>query len=157
LNKIFDNIARLEYDPEVHNQPIKGMQSAEGEQVEFKRPTPIPTKNVAVEVWMEAVKEEMISTLGKLFKAAHTELEREMVGRTEWVLKHVGQVVSVISLVSWTSEVENAIADMEEMRYAKPLVELHQMQIEKLTQLVSLIRNPHLESVKRKILSALIT
>ena len=94
-------------------------------------------------------------TVNRLIKEASKELNRDQINKLEWVLKHCGQAVNVVSKIKWTEMVEEAMAETEEDSVA--VSNLAKVLNENLGKLVDLIRTPSITNVKRKILVSLIT
>lgn len=97
----------------------------------------------------------MKNTLSKLIKDASKDLGKNNTNRFEWVLKHCGQAVTVVSKIKWTETVEEALIETEEDSLA--VSTLAKTLNEDLARLVDLIRNPTITDIKRKILVSLIT
>ncbi|KEG14252.1 putative dynein heavy chain [Trypanosoma grayi] len=101
--KMFDNCARLLFKSE-EDETICGVESQEGERVDFDRP--VPTEGLPVEEWLLSVLEESHSTLHDFLKAGVYYYPR--MNRLEWVKKYHGMVTLTGAKVWWTFEVEDA-------------------------------------------------
>ena len=159
LNKLFDNINRLTQtvlqEGELQDDlNLAGMISSEGEEVQFSKP--IKTRMMkGVEEWLGVVRKEMKTTIRRAIREALKELNKEQINRIDWILKHCGQAVNVVSKLKWTENVEEAITEMEDD--SSSMYQLSKALKDDLSQLVDLIRKPDITSTKRKILVSLIT
>ncbi|CRK99186.1 CLUMA_CG012500, isoform A [Clunio marinus] len=105
LKKCFEGISALNFD---NNGEIIAIVSAEGEIVQITRKINPANANGLVEKWLKDVETIMIESVKEqIFKASETYFHEI---RSEWVLKWPGQVVSCVSCMSWTQEVEESIA-----------------------------------------------
>ena len=157
LNKCFDNINSLfisgDEKTSRDDDDVHGMVSTEGETVNFIKQ--VKKHNMGVELWLGNLRKEMKLTVNRLIKEASKELNRDQINKLEWVLKHCGQAVNVVSKIKWTEMVEEAMAETEEDSVA--VSNLAKVLNENLGKLVDLIRTPSITNVKRKILVSLIT
>lgn len=94
-----------------------GMISQDGESVDFVKPVKI-TSQKGVEGWLKDVENAMVEAIKRRIKDADSDLKKDNTERTEWVLRHCGQAIAVVSLLDWTEQVETAIQDMEEDPFA---------------------------------------
>lgn len=69
-----------------------------------------------VEQWLKSLKTNIKHTVHSLIKHALLELNKisEPQAKQDWVQKHCGQAVNVVSKIKWTQVVEEALDDMEE-------------------------------------------
>jgi len=146
LRKCFDNLFRLEIN---EHMDVVAMFSSEGERVPFYRPTKAKEN---VEVWLDGVQNNMRETLFRAMKAGLQDFDQT--DRKEWVLKHYGQVVATVAQIMWCTVSEAAISDMQ--NNPNSLVEWYEENLANIQQLTELVRGK-LESVKRKIIVALVT
>lgn len=65
-------------------------------------------------MWLGGLRKEMKITINKLIKEASKELTKDQIVKIEWVLKHCGQAVTVVSKIKWTEMVEEALCETEE-------------------------------------------
>jgi hypothetical protein len=74
--------------------------SAEGEKIEIKS----VKRTQAVEQWLKILKSNIKSSVHSLIKQALSELNKigDLSARQDWVLKHCGQAVNVVSKIKWT-------------------------------------------------------
>ena len=56
----------------------------------------------------------MVETLKRRIREGLADLNKEATIRNEWVLRHCGQAIAVVSMLSFTEQVEIAITEMEE-------------------------------------------
>ena len=154
LNKIFENIMKLELGKGNASNQIHKMISGEGEQVEFTSSVKIKTED-KIETTLKNIEDKMIETIKKKINTTHSGYNFENPERDQWVLKEIGQVITTVSQIIWTEITENYIEGMQETRYTA-LDDLKEMIVGQLDELTSLIRGK-LEKVKRKILISLIT
>eukprot|EP01022_Parablepharisma_sp_SALTPOND_P016111 TRINITY_DN2328_c0_g1_i1.p1 TRINITY_DN2328_c0_g1~~TRINITY_DN2328_c0_g1_i1.p1 ORF type:complete len:2092 (+),score=299.17 TRINITY_DN2328_c0_g1_i1:7740-14015(+) len=146
LRKCFDNLAKLE----IHeNMDIVAMFSSEGERVPFYRPSKAKEN---VEVWLDAVQNNMRDTLFRAMKVGLQDYD--LTDRKDWVLKHYGQVVATVAQIMWCTATEASIAEMPTDPNA--LLEWYEENVAQIQQLTELVRGK-LDPVKRKIIVALVT
>nr|XP_023655546.1 dynein heavy chain 1, axonemal [Paramormyrops kingsleyae] len=141
LRKCFENIARLQFQPDLQ---ITHMYSAEGEEVRLSVPV-WPSGNV--EDWLREVERAMKATLRDNIERSLQDYPEKT--RTEWVLHWPGQVVIAGCQTFWTTEVSRALelGDLASRLYP-------QLQTQ-LGDLVMLVRG-QLSKMQRSVLSALI-
>lgn len=155
LNKIFENIMRLELGVDKASNQILKMISAEGEKVTFSSSVKIKPDE-KVEATLKEIEDKMYETIRKRINVSHSEYDVLSTERQEWVLAdEIGQVILTVSQIIWTELCETYIDGMIETRYTA-LEDLLDMVVKQLTELTSLIRGK-LDPVKRKILISLIT
>ena len=77
------------------------MISQDGEVVEFTPPLKLGQQK-GVEGWLKEIRDRMIETVKKRIREALKE-EKETSARQEWLLKHIGQAIAVVSMISWTT------------------------------------------------------
>ena len=83
------------------------MISPEGERVKFI--TPVNARS-NVESWLLSLQKEMVETLKKSLRDGLKDFVNGIQKtRKDWILKHKGQVVTVVSQVLWTLDTEDAI------------------------------------------------
>jgi dynein heavy chain len=100
--KMYDNVSKLNFGTGKYEKFILGMTSAEGESLDFKRPTPIDGR---VEEWMGAVEGEMKKSNRTIHKEAvfyYGSLDRLI-----WLKQYLGMVGVTASQVWWSWEVED--------------------------------------------------
>ena len=115
LRKVFENIARLNFD---ENKHILGMSSVEKEYIPFEEFKVIPTHK-PVEKWMKEVEISMQKSVRRFM--LHAIAEYPKTPRTKWIMEHPGQCVLGGSQTFWTSEVEAAIQEQTLEAYLEKL------------------------------------
>lgn len=145
LNKCFDAIENIEFDD---RRRIVAFLSKQGERVQLVRPINVEEgdKKGNVEKWLKELEGNMKNTLRKLTTDAIKDLNRE---RTEWLMRWPGQIVLMVNLIRWTSNVEQAIQD-------KTLQRFQALSKEELARVVDLVRG-EIGATQRITLSALVT
>ena len=114
LRKVFENIAKLEFDEE---KKIQAMFSVENEKVEFSQEVDPNMKQV--EDWMGDVERAMMLSVKE--KLLFSIKDYKTQNRNEWILKHPGQCVLNGSQVHWTSETEESITNNTIIEYYEKL------------------------------------
>ncbi|ORX45970.1 hypothetical protein BCR36DRAFT_332447 [Piromyces finnis] len=107
--KMFDNILKLIFGTGKYEGYVVGMQSSEGEVMNFRKPTPTEDN---VENWMVLVQEEMKRTNRLIHKEAifyYTEMNRN-----DWIHSYQGMVILAGSQVWWTWEVEDVFKKIKQ-------------------------------------------
>ncbi|KAJ0060498.1 hypothetical protein NL108_014189, partial [Boleophthalmus pectinirostris] len=136
LSKLFDNIAKMEFEVDEQGSPSKralGMFSKEGEYVPFKQPCDCTGQ---VEVWLNTVLETMRSTVRHQMTEAVTAYEDKP--REQWLFDYPAQVALTGTQIWWASDVGIAFARLEE-GYDSSLKEYHKKQVTQLNTLISLL------------------
>jgi dynein heavy chain, axonemal len=100
--KMYDNVLKLNFGTGKYEKFIVGMTSADGESLDFKRPTPIEGR---VEEWMGAVEVEMKKSNRTIHKEAV--FYYGSVDRLVWLQTYLGMVGLTSSQIWWTWEVED--------------------------------------------------
>lgn len=114
LKKLFEGIHFLEFD---NNQEAVSMISAEKEVVPFTRKINPNASNGLVEKWLKEVLVIMFDSMKAQLRIGYDKYLT--VPRGQWVLNHPGQVVLGVSSITWTEEVEDAIAKSTVLEYKK--------------------------------------
>uniref|UniRef100_A0A3Q3IZZ6 Dynein, axonemal, heavy chain 1 n=1 Tax=Monopterus albus TaxID=43700 RepID=A0A3Q3IZZ6_MONAL len=141
LRKCFENIARLQFQSDLH---ITHMHSGDGEEVKLFLPV-WPSGNV--EDWLRDVEKSMKATVRDNIDRSLKDYPTQP--RVEWVLSWPGQVVIAGCQAFWTAEVSAAL---EQGDLANCLYPQLQTQLDDLVQLV----RRGLSKMQRAVLSALI-
>merc|ERR1719399_105036 len=102
MGKAFEGIQSVRFDS--GNTIIESMISAEGEEVEFKRPVDVnkPGNKGAVERWLVEVEDTMMDSLRIVIKESNENYQE--IERHQWCLMWPGQVVLITSCYYWTIE-----------------------------------------------------
>jgi dynein heavy chain len=128
------------------------MISPEGERVKFI--TPVNARS-NVENWLLSLQKEMVETLRKsLREGLKNFVNGAQKTRKDWILKHKGQVVTVVSQILWTLDTEDAIK--EQPTKGDSLAVWYNHGLKQLQVLTEMVRG-ELTELSRKILVALIT
>ncbi|RKP21444.1 hypothetical protein ROZALSC1DRAFT_11414, partial [Rozella allomycis CSF55] len=101
--KMFDNVLKLQFGTGRNEKNVVGMQSTEGEVLEFVQPVPAVGR---VEEWMTSVQNEMKRTNRLIHKEAiyyYVTMDRK-----DWLYKYQGMVGLAGSQVWWTFGVEDS-------------------------------------------------
>jgi dynein heavy chain len=108
MDKCFEGIARVKFS---EKDEIYGMISAEGEEVDLKKPVDVHAgdKKGNVEKWMLEIEGSMRMTLRQLTSDALHEFYK--IKRTTWVKNWPGQIVLAADQIDWTKCVEQAIGE----------------------------------------------
>lgn len=143
--KMYDNVLGLNFGTGKYERFVVGMISAEGESLDFKRPTPIEGR---VEEWMGAVELEM--------KKSNRTIHKEAVfyyggiDRLQWLRQYLGMVGVTCSQIWWTWEVEDVFRKIKSgnklamKKYSKTLGD-------QLEQLVITVRSDLKSNDRKKI------
>jgi hypothetical protein len=68
-----------------------------------------------VEQWLDLLQKSMVEVLMNQIRDGIADLaDPKYKVRNNWVLGHIGQVVSVVSHISWCNATESTIDDMED-------------------------------------------
>lgn len=101
LNKIFENIMKLELGEGLNSNQILKMISAEGEEVAFVSSVKIKADE-KVEYTLKEIEEKMYETIRKRINVTHSNYDVVNTERKEWVFSEIGQVVTTVSQIIWT-------------------------------------------------------
>ena len=155
LRKCFENIYKLDIGMDAKpGSIINAMISAEGEKVPFNQRQPLVIKGY-VENWLDSLQKSMFDVMTRLIKQGLDDFMNNVEkDRNTWVLKSFGQVVAVVSQITWCLSAEDAINDLQIKPTAiQEFYDLNLMQLEQLTELVK----GNITNLQRKIVVALIT
>lgn len=137
LPKLFDNIARLEFQKSDGPEPSKiavGMYSKEDEYVPFGTPCECTG---AVEFWLNRLIDTMRKTLRELLGESVVTYEEKP--RDQWIFDYPAQVTLAGTQVWWATEVNAAFGRLEE-GYENALKDYYKKQCAQLTNLITLIQ-----------------
>ncbi|TPX33478.1 hypothetical protein SmJEL517_g03633 [Synchytrium microbalum] len=137
LPKLFDNIARLQFEKMEGGDPSKiaiGMYSKEDEYVPFVTPCEC---SGPVEVWLNRLVDVMRKTLKHMLGEAVTGYEEKP--REQWIFDHPAQITLAGTQIWWTTEVNVAFGRLEE-GYENSLKDYYKKQCNQLTSLITLIQ-----------------
>lgn len=155
LPKLFDSIARLEFEPIPSGQPnagepsttALGMYSKEDEYVEFVKPCECTGP---VETWLNKLVAEMRNTLRQNLGDAVQAYEEKP--REQWIFDHAAQITLTGNLIWWTTEVNAAFSRLEE-GYENSMKDYYKKQCNQLTSLITLIQGDLSKSDRMKIMT----
>jgi dynein heavy chain len=150
LPKLFDSIARLEFEKDANGVATKnaiGMYSLQDEYVEFSEPCDC---RGAVENWLNQLIKSMRDTLrSKLGESVATYEEKP---REQWIFDFPAQIVLAGSQIWWTTEVNAAFSRLEE-GYENSLKDYYKKQVNQLTALIQLIQGDLKKGDRQMIMS----
>ncbi|RLV89556.1 hypothetical protein DV515_00014816, partial [Chloebia gouldiae] len=136
LSKLFDNLARLEFQVDSEQKKTKvglGMYSREEEYVQFSAPCDCSGQ---VEVWLGRLLDTMRATVRDGMSTAVAAYEDKP--RDQWLFDHPAQVALCCTQIWWTAEVGMAFSRMKE-GYEKAMREYHKKQVAQLNTLVTML------------------
>lgn len=136
LPKLFDNIARLEFETQGNDQTKTaiGMYSKEDEYVPFTKPCECTGP---VEVWLNRLVDTMRNTLRSLLGDAVVTYEEKP--REQWIFDYPAQITLAGTQIWWTTEVNVAFNRLEE-GYENSMKDYYKKQCNQLTNLITLIQ-----------------
>ncbi|NXH09440.1 DYH9 protein, partial [Bucco capensis] len=150
LAKLFDNLAKMEFQLDSEQKPTKvalGMYSREEEYVSFSEACDC---NGQVEVWLNHVLDSMRATVrDELMEAVMTYEEKP---REQWLFDYPAQVALTCTQIWWTTEVGIAFSRLEE-GYENALKEYHKKQVSQLNSLVSMLLGQLSQGHRQKIMT----
>ncbi|XP_033840356.1 dynein heavy chain 9, axonemal isoform X2 [Periophthalmus magnuspinnatus] len=136
LSKLFDNIAKMEFEVDKQGNPSKtalGMLSKEGEYVAFNQTCDCSGQ---VEVWLNTVLDTMRFTVQ--YQMSEAVMAYEDKPREQWLFDYPAQVALVGTQIWWALDVGIAFARLE-VGYDSALKEYHKKQVTQLNTLISLL------------------
>jgi len=136
LAKLFDNMAKLEFEMDGENNPTKvavGMYSKESEYVQFDKTCDCVGQ---VEVWLNRLMETMRSTVRDRITEGMVTYEEKP--RESWIFDYPAQVSLLGTQIWWTTEVNIAFSRLEE-GYENSMKDYYKKQINQLNTLIGLL------------------
>ncbi|KAM8815016.1 dynein axonemal heavy chain 9 [Rhynchonycteris naso] len=136
LPKLFDNLARMQFQPDTSEAPSKislGMFSKEDEYVAFHTPCDCSGQ---VEIWLNHVLAHMKATVRREMMEGVTAYEEKP--REQWLFDYPAQVALTCTQIWWTTEVSIAFARLEE-GYEHAMKDYYKKQVAQLKTLISLL------------------
>jgi dynein heavy chain len=130
LPKLFDGIHTLEFAPE--GSDIVAMCSVEGERILLVKCQALG----AIEVWLTGVEKSMKLSLHRVFKEGRGEFDS--VPREDWLQKHPAQVISVITQINFSKQVEEALSKSDPLEGLKDLLSKQEANLSQLADIVRL-------------------
>ncbi|XP_068007753.1 dynein axonemal heavy chain 9 [Melanerpes formicivorus] len=150
LPKLFDSLAKLEFQLDSEQKPAKvglGMHSGEEEYVSFSQPCDCSGQ---VEVWLNHVLDSMRATVrAQMAEAVMTYEEKP---REQWLFDYPAQVALTCSQIWWTTEVGIAFSRVEE-GYENAMKEYHKKQVAQLNTLVTMLLGQLSKGDRQKIMT----
>ncbi|KFV69246.1 Dynein beta chain, ciliary, partial [Dryobates pubescens] len=150
LPKLFDSLARLEFQLDSEQKPTKvglGMHSGEEEYVSFSQPCDCSGQ---VEVWLNHVLDSMRATVRA--QMAEAVMAYEEKPREQWLFDYPAQVALTCSQIWWTTEVGIAFSRVEE-GYENAMKEYHKKQVAQLNSLVTMLLGQLSKGDRQKIMT----
>ncbi|XP_067914454.1 dynein axonemal heavy chain 17-like [Heterodontus francisci] len=136
LSKLFDNMAKLKFQMDADNNPMKvglGMYSKENEYVPFDKPCDCTGQ---VEIWLNRLLERMCATLRH--EIAEAVMAYEEKPREQWIFEYPAQVVLTGTQIVWNGEVSSTFGKLEE-GYENAMKEYLKKQVIQLNSLITLL------------------
>uniref|UniRef100_A0A6I8PBB0 Dynein axonemal heavy chain 17 n=1 Tax=Ornithorhynchus anatinus TaxID=9258 RepID=A0A6I8PBB0_ORNAN len=150
LSKLFDNVARVQFQTEAGQDPPRtgqGMYSGEGEYVAFGEPCDCSGQ---VEVWLNRLLEHMKATVRHELEEGVTAYEEKP--RDQWLFDYPAQVTLTCSQIWWSTEVGIAFARMEE-GYENAMKDYWRKQVAQLNALIVLLLSPLSPGDRQKVMT----
>ncbi|XP_033341681.2 dynein heavy chain at 93AB [Megalopta genalis] len=150
LTKLFDSMARLEFDDSADNLPrrVLGMFAKDGEYVEFANCE--MTCEGAVEAWLNGLQRAMRVTIRHYFSEAVVAYEEKP--REQWLFDYPAQVSLCGTQIWWTTEVNIAFSRLEE-GYDNSLKDYLKKQISQLSILIALLIGELTKQERQKVMT----
>ncbi|XP_066120408.1 dynein axonemal heavy chain 9 [Saccopteryx bilineata] len=154
LPKLFDNVAKMQFQPDASGAPSKislGMFSKEDEYVAFHTPCDCSGQ---VEIWLNHVLAQMKATVRQEMTegvAAYEEKPRE-----QWLFDYPAQVALTCTQIWWTTEVSIAFARLEE-GYERAMKDYYKKQVAQLQTLITLLIGQLSKGDRQKIMTVCTT
>ncbi|XP_059524579.1 dynein axonemal heavy chain 9 [Myotis daubentonii] len=136
LSKLFDNMARMQFQLDASEQPTKislGMYSKEEEYVAFSEPCSCSGQ---VETWLNHVLVHMKATVRHEMTDGVTAYEEKP--REQWLFDYPAQVALTCTQIWWTTEVGMAFARLEE-GYESAMKDYYKKQVAQLKALITML------------------
>ncbi|XP_073737597.1 dynein axonemal heavy chain 9 [Callorhinus ursinus] len=136
LSKLFDNMAKMQFQPDAGEPPTKislGMYSKEGEYVAFSEPCDCSGQ---VEIWLNRVLAHMRATVRHGLTEGVVAYEEKP--REQWLFDCPAQVALTCTQIWWTTEVGIAFARLEE-GYENAMKDYYKKQVAQLKTLITML------------------
>ncbi|XP_043570859.1 dynein axonemal heavy chain 17-like [Chiloscyllium plagiosum] len=136
LSKLFDNMAKLKFQLDADNNPMKvgiGMYSKEQEYVPFDKPCDCSGQ---VEIWLNRLLDRMCATLRHEIAEAVVAYEEKP--REQWIFEYPAQIALTGTQIVWNGEVSSTFAKLEE-GYENAMKDYLKKQISQLNSLITLL------------------
>ncbi|XP_067860662.1 dynein axonemal heavy chain 17-like [Heptranchias perlo] len=136
LSKLFDNMAKLKFEMDADNKPMKvgiGMYSKEDEYVPFDKACDCTGQ---VEVWLNRLLDRMCATLRH--EIAEAVMAYEEKPREQWIFEYPAQVALTGTQIVWNGEVSSTFGKLEE-GYENAMKDYLKKQVSQLNSLITLL------------------
>ncbi|XP_022380343.1 dynein heavy chain 9, axonemal [Enhydra lutris kenyoni] len=150
LSKLFDNMAKMQFQLDAGEQPTKislGMYSKEGEYVAFSEPCDCSGQ---VEIWLNRVLAHMRATVRHSMTEGVVAYEEKP--REQWLLDYPAQVALTCTQIWWTTEVGIAFARLEE-GYENAMKDYYKKQVAQLKTLITMLVGQLSKGDRQKIMT----
>ncbi|XP_037664378.1 dynein heavy chain 9, axonemal isoform X4 [Choloepus didactylus] len=150
LSKLFDNMAKMQFQLDVSEEPTKislGMYSKEEEYVAFSEPCNCSGQ---VETWLNHVLAHMKATVRHEMAEGVTAYEEKP--REQWLCDYPAQVALTCTQIWWTTEVGIAFARLEE-GYENAMKDYYKKQVTQLKTLITMLIGQLSKGDRQKIMT----
>ncbi|XP_054565087.1 dynein axonemal heavy chain 9 [Eptesicus fuscus] len=150
LSKLFDNMARMQFQLDASEKPTKislGMYSKEEEYVAFSEPCSCSGQ---VETWLNHVLAHMKATVRHEMTDGVTAYEEKP--REQWLFDYPAQVALTCTQIWWTTEVGMAFARLEE-GYESSMKDYYKKQVAQLKALITMLIGPLSKGDRQKVMT----
>ncbi|XP_008853923.1 dynein heavy chain 9, axonemal [Nannospalax galili] len=150
LSKLFDNMAKMQFQLDASKNPIKtslGMYSKEEEYVAFSEPCDCSGQ---VEIWLNHVLCHMKATVRHEMTEGVTAYEEKP--REQWLFDYPAQVALTCTQIWWTTEVGIAFARLEE-GYENAMKDYYKKQVAQLKTLITMLISKLSKGDRQKIMT----
>ncbi|XP_032178864.1 dynein heavy chain 9, axonemal isoform X1 [Mustela erminea] len=150
LSKLFDNMAKMQFQLDAGEQPTKislGMYSKEGEYVAFSEPCDCSGQ---VEIWLNCVLAHMRATVRHSMTEGVVAYEEKP--REQWLFDYPAQVALTCTQIWWTTEVGIAFARLEE-GYENAMKDYYKKQVAQLKTLITMLIGQLSKGDRQKIMT----
>ncbi|XP_058532038.1 dynein axonemal heavy chain 9 isoform X2 [Ochotona princeps] len=150
LSKLFDNIAKMQFQLDGSEKPTKislGMYSKEEEYVAFSEPCDCSGQ---VEIWLNRVLVHMKATVRHEMTEGVTAYEEKL--REQWLFDYPAQVALTCTQIWWTTEVGIAFARLEE-GYESAMKDYYKKQVAQLKTLITMLVGELSKGDRQKIMT----
>ncbi|XP_006898632.1 PREDICTED: LOW QUALITY PROTEIN: dynein heavy chain 9, axonemal [Elephantulus edwardii] len=150
LSKLFDNMAKMEFQLDDSKEPTKislGMYSKEEEYVAFSEPCDCSGQ---VEIWLNHVLTHMKATVRHEMTEGVMAYEEKP--REQWLFDYPAQVALTCTQIWWTTEVGIAFARLEE-GYENAMKDYYKKQVAQLKTLITMLIGQLSKGDRQKIMT----
>ncbi|XP_055973719.1 dynein axonemal heavy chain 9 [Sorex fumeus] len=150
LSKLFDNIAKMQFQQDTSEKPSKislGMYSKEEEYVAFSEPCDCSGQ---VEIWLNHVLAHMKATVRHEMTEGVTAYEEKP--REQWLFDYPAQVALTCTQIWWTTEVGITFSRLEE-GYENAMKDYYKKQVAQLKTLITMLIGQLSKGDRQKIMT----